>query len=209
MVDNHYSPEDWADFARHAASPEAEADMRRHLDRGCLACTELHATFREVYAIGAVDGAYEPPAAAVRLARAMFAVRTPERPFARMASAVTLLFDSALMPASIGLRSVPNGPRKFLFAAGDMVIDLQVSPASKGSTVVVGQVTVASAGDRRVAGMPALLHRGLQRVARATTNDDGEFEMEFEGPAQDLSLALGSDPNPTVITLGTFTRTQS
>ena len=207
QTDRHYSPEEWADFARHVTPPETRSAMRAHLDAGCPACAELHDTLAAVHGIAAADALNEPPAATLRLARAMYGARPAEdAPFARAAGAVRLLFDSALLTATVGLRNVPSGPRKFLFASGDMVIDLQLTPTPR-RTVLIGQVTMPSHVDRRIAGLPALLHRGTERVARATTNDLGEFEMEFEGPAEDLSLALGSESDPTVISLGTFART--
>jgi hypothetical protein len=210
MTTVHYSPEAWADFARHVADADSRAAMQRHLDRGCRDCAELHATFRAIQTAAGADARFEPPAADLRLAKAMFAIRPPESPFVRAAATVKLLFDSQLMAAPIGLRNLPPGPRKFLFASGDMVIDLQVTPGRDAKTIeLTGQITMPSHLDRRVSGVPALLHRGMQRVAKATTNQHGEFHLEFDGPADDLSLALGSDPDPTVISLGTLTRTQS
>lgn len=204
----HYTPEEWADFTRNVAPPEARAAMKKHLDRGCRSCADLHGAFARVHALAAADSHFEPPPATLRLAKALFALRAPERRVGTLASFATLLFDSRLMPAPMGLRNVPLGPRKFLFASGDMIIDLQVTPASD-RTVMVGQLTMSSHLNGRVAGIPALLHRGLERIAGATTNNLGEFEMEFEGPADELSLALGSEPDATVISLGTFTRNRS
>ena len=61
----------------------------------------------------------------------------------------------------------------------------------------------------RKASQPVVLRsRGLS-VADATTNKHGEFQLEFAGPADQLTLTLGADRSTTLITLGTLTRTQS
>jgi hypothetical protein len=69
---------------------------------------------------------------------------------------------------------------------------------------LIGQLSAPSQAHRRLQGLTVLLHRGAQRIATATTNQIGEFQLEFDDPAEDLTLAVGSDPDTTIIPLGTL-----
>jgi hypothetical protein len=201
---DHFSIERWADFARHVAE---NADvMRAHLEAGCQKCAEWHATFASLYDLASRDARYEPPASTMRLAKAVFDGAQPSGALARASRAVRLLFDSQLMAAPAGVRSIQGPPRRLVFAAGDLIVDLQVASSlgSRGK-VMVGQLTVPVQVRRGVQGMNVRLHTGAEVLAKGATNKLGEFHLEFEDPGIDVTLALGSDPDSTVIPLGMLT----
>jgi len=206
----HFLLEDWADFVRAVADPLRQTAMQRHLENGCLVCTELHDSLRAVDAVARADAQYEPPASTMRLARALYSQRRPAGLLVRALETVKLLFDSHASPLPAGVRGGPARPRTLLFATEDHVIDLQVMPSHEPNhTVLIGQITSPSDVDRHVDGMPVLLQRGASHLARAATSQHGEFQMEFDGPVDDLSLTIGAGRDMTLISLRTLTKVQS
>jgi hypothetical protein len=207
---HHFSDEDWADFTRGVADSHRRAAMQRHLEEGCQRCAGLHDSLAAVQAAAAADRRYEPPAGTVRRAKALYEFRGQVSPFARALETVKLLFDSQVAPLAAGVRSSPGGPRKLLFASGDLVIDLQIAPGHQPRhTEIIGQISAPPHLAGRKASQPIVLRRGGLSVADATTNKRGEFQIEFAGPFEELTLTLGADREMTVITLETLTRTQS
>src|SRR4051812_38073229 len=126
MGTGHFASEDWVDFARGIAGPQRDAAMRRHLDTGCQECTDLHDTWRDLAAIASADGAYDPPASALHILRAVYSTRRPNGSrLSRAVDAVKVLFDSQFIAAPAGVRSGIAARRKVLFATGDLLIDVQ------------------------------------------------------------------------------------
>lgn len=199
---DHFSLEDWADVARGVADANLRAAMQDHLDRACDGCTELHALLSLVTKVAARDADYEPPPAALGSGKAALVPPSRLGGFARASQAVKLLFDSQLVAAPVGVRNAVWGPpRRLVFASGSLVVDLQVAPSTgSGVKVLIGQVTAS----RHPIALQVLLNNGRQKIAQAATNDLGEFELEFENPGDSLTLALGSDEDVTVISLGTL-----
>jgi hypothetical protein len=200
----HFSIERWADFVRHVAD---DADMMQvHLETGCRKCAELHATFASICDLASRDTRHEPPASAMRLAKTIFDGAKPSGALARVSRAVKLLFDSQLMAAPAGVRSSQGPPRRLVFAAGDLIVDLQVaSSLGPRGKVMVGQLTMPVQVRRGVQGITVQLHTGAEVLAKGATNTLGEFHLEFEDPGIDVTLAFGSDPDSTVIPLGMLT----
>ena len=207
---NHFSDEAWADFVRNVPDSHRRAAMQRHLDEGCRRCADLHDSLKAVQAAAVADGRYEPPAGTVRQAKALYEAVRPVSAFVRALETVKLLFDSQVAPLAAGVRSSQGGPRKLLFACGDLVIDLQISPSRNPQHwEIIGEITASSHFTGRKASQPVVLRsRGLT-IADATTNKRGEFQLEFDRPAEELTLTLGVDRHTTFITLGTLTRTYS
>ena len=207
---NHFSDEDWADFTRNVADSHRRAAMQRHLEEGCQQCAELHDSLEAVRAAAAADARYEPPAGIVRQAKALCGFRESVSPFGWARETVKLLFDSQLAPLAAGVRSSQGAGRNLLFGIGELLIDLQIAPGRNlQHWEIIGQITATSHLAARKASQPVVLRSKGLSVADATTNKHGEFQLEFAGPADELTLTLGADRSTTLITLGTLTRTQS
>jgi hypothetical protein len=207
-LSDHYSDEDWADFARNITDSDRRTSMQRHLEQGCPVCAELHDRLRAVQTIAAADGQYEPPAGTVRQAKALYEFNASAGPFARALETVKLLFDSQFAPLPAGVRSSRGGPRKLLFASGDLVINLEIATArTPQHTEIIGEVTAPSHLSARRVSQPVVLTRKGLSVANTATNKRGEFQLEFAGAIDDLTLTIGAERHVTVITLGTLTRT--
>ncbi len=209
MSADHFAAEDWVDFARGVAAPPRDSAMRQHLHSGCRECTDLHDTWRDLAAMAAADDAYEPPASALHILRAVYSTRRPAgSALSRAVDRVKVLFDSQFVAAPIGVRSGVSARRKVLFATGDLMIDVQLEPLSRTNrTVILGQITAPKNIPQPPRHVDVVVLRETSVVARATTNDLGEFQVEFDGGADDISIALGSNDHGTVLTLGNLRRT--
>jgi hypothetical protein len=53
-----------------------------------------------------------------------------------------------------------------------------------------------------VRGVPIVLLRDLSVIGKGLTNSSGEFHVEFAGPSENLSVALGLREEGTVVSLG-------
>src|SRR5690349_17125294 len=101
----HFAAEHWADYVRHVAPDDQARLMEQHLAEGCQSCTSAHADWRSVSELAGNDRAYDVPDASTRLARAMFSIQKAPGLLARALDAVTVLFDSELLPAAAGIRA--------------------------------------------------------------------------------------------------------
>jgi hypothetical protein len=207
----HFSAEEWADFVRQAGPVDRSAAMQDHLQAGCQKCTRARHTWHLVARSAEFAHCYEPPDSTVLIARALFAMRQPSSGVARFMGAARALFDSGLMPLPAGVRSGSAAPRKLVYAAGEYLVDLQVQAAGHRSdaTQLTGQVAMPANAHHHFEGIPVVVLRHARVVAKTTTNQLGEFHMEFEGQADDVSLALGFESGGTVIALAHATRMQS
>jgi hypothetical protein len=134
-------------------------------------------------------------------------VRKPLGRFARVIQDARLLFDSHLAAARAGLRAAKPGSRMLVYASDDYLIDVQLqSKSARGDTVMLGQITSAQTPNPQVEGSRVVLERDTREIARGVTNQLGEFELEFDGPASDLSLTFVLAQCQVVVRLGTLTR---
>ena len=199
----HYSHEDWVDFVRDVAPLDQLDAMRRHLAAGCESCGEVHETWKAVLETVREEPSFEPPAEAMRLARALYAGTKPRRvPIVR--ATATLLFDSQLAAAAAGVRTLRPGPRKllYLFENEKFLFDLQVELSrDRARIVLIGQVMELETEEPQVAGMLVLLFQQEKVIATMTTNPHGEFRVEFDDSGDDLSLVVDLNHTEMVIAL--------
>jgi hypothetical protein len=207
----HFSTDEWADFVRQTGPVDRSAAMQSHLQTGCQKCTIARDTWHLVARSAESTHRYEPPDSTVRIARAVFAMRQPTNGVAHFMGRARALFDSGRMPLPAGVRSASAAPRKLVYAAGEYLVDLQVQAAGHQpeATQLTGQVASPANAHHHFEGIPVVVLRHARVVAKTTTNRLGEFHMEFEGQADDVSLALGFEGGGTVIALAHATRMQS
>lgn len=91
-----------------------------------------------------------------------------------------LLFDSYEPAATDGIRNSVIAARQLLFRIGSVFVDLEVGRESDSNWAsIVGQVLDSSHPGCPPAGVPiALLDHG-RRVASTSSNDHGEFRLQF------------------------------
>lgn len=188
----HFDISEWADLARGVVPAEARTRMDAHLTSGCGRCrTALDFVQRVVTVARAADND-EPPADAVRWAKAISALRQPqETKGLRLLG--RLVFDSFREPLAAGMRAGDRGSRHALYEAGNFCLDLRLEHEMDSALVtLVGQVTDREDPDRHLTEAPVLLMARKDVVAHAVCNSFGEFQMEYP-PTQYLRLCIAVD----------------
>jgi hypothetical protein len=187
---NHYAIDEWVDFSRGLLGGENRAQMLAHLESGCTACAQLSKFTKDL--TGACIGAAEirVPDSALRMARAIFPYRAPERRRRGRRIPVELMFDSFLVPAPAGLRATWQVGWQGLYRAGDCSVDLRIEPELKSSrAAVIGQITNHTLPEVDMGNLPVRLISGKTVVAETLSNRFGEFQLEYEEQAQ-LKLCI-------------------
>ncbi len=195
----HLSSEEAVDFVNLMMPAEKQAETQKHLESGCKRCSEAVATWRHVREASSVEAEYQPPAGAVRIAKAAFAAAG----LGKASAGVKLLFDSILQPAMAGVRSSSSDTRQLLYGIGPYLLDLYISAKPDGKAIsVTGQLMNSKFPERILNSVPIVVANGTGTVVLATTNSFGEFqgELEYSG---DLELRLPSpEGREIVIPLG-------
>jgi hypothetical protein len=130
-----------------------------------------------------------PPADLVHLVKAEFSARgsfaAGPQTFAGM------VFDSAMQPAPIGLRSGRAATRQVVYEAEGLTVDLRFERKQQGNVVsACGQVLdndfpLTWLGNAAI----VLCTRDGRMVTKTETNEYGEFQFEFE-PQDQLRISV-------------------
>jgi len=195
----HFSLEQWADFGRGRASEEARAEMQAHLAAGCQGCTQIVELWGTVLNLAHREGTFEPPANALRCAKALFAAFRPvkEKTFSlRLAH-----FVGFRPPALQGVRGgAAPAASHFLFKEGSLLLDMYMQPSSSfGMISLVGQVLDSTKPDKPFENLEVLLLQERDTRARTSTNEFGEFYLEFY-PGEDLLLTIALEDGSCLVT---------
>ena len=197
--DEHFTEEDWVDFARQQADRQRTARLARHLDTGCPRCARTVRLWRAVLELSGQDASYRPPEEALRQVRARFALSRPPSLLERTARQVVLLFDSFRQPLPAGVRAAGAAPRQLLYKAGRYVIRLQLERRTDPARVsIVGQLLDEGQPEQALRDIAVLVSKGGRALDRTLTNHLGEFQLE-PNAAGNLRLSVG------VPEIGTFT----
>jgi len=198
---DHYSMENWVDFARGVIGAREKTAMQSHLDTGCKKCSKALKLWKHVHQVARQETALAPPETAVREMKAAMAIHGPRRQKGIAAATAKLLFDSGLSPVQVGVRSSGSAARQLLFGVGTYRIDLRMEPQLDSDKVaVIGQVLHSADPREGLGALPVALLNGRKVVAETITSSFGEFNLECsqEGrfhlrvklPAEELQLAL-------------------
>lgn len=175
----HYKLVRWADYARNLVSPEERAEMEAHLE-GCALCRRRSGTFEKIVPIANAEARLVVSEAEVRSAKAIFVLQLPERVsiLPRLRSA--LLFDSFREPLPAGVRSQHRVTRQTLYHAGEYSLDLRLEHEwGSRRVILVGQIASRTEPDKAMAGVPVSLLSGNRVLARAVSNQFGEFSLDY------------------------------
>jgi hypothetical protein len=197
----HFGAAEWIDFVNGVVDPDHKTAMQKHLGEGCQVCGAEVARWDRIRQVTAREKDYQPPKEIVHMAKAAYSASGWARDRKAGKGVIELLFDSFRQPLVAGVRSVGSAPRRMLYAADDLKIDLQVEPQAEGQTIIVtGQLLDLRLG-AVVRDMKVTLSNGRGRTIEARTNEFGEFREEIEDGG-DLHLTLpGSRGEPLVISL--------
>jgi hypothetical protein len=172
----HFSKQVWADFVRGIGTP---VELESHLSKDCADCAATAKFWQQLREIAARESTYNPPEAAVRMAKVEFAASRIHEDREITAS---MTFDSLSQPLLAGVRSVAAAAaRQMVYEADGLTVDLRFdSQAHPNKVHLIGQVL-----DKRIprtsltdACVMLWTDRGLP-VVETRTNSLGEFTMEF------------------------------
>ena len=198
----HFGAAEWIDFVNGVVDPAQKTALQKHLGEGCQVCGAEVAWWDRIRQITAREKDYQPPKEIVHMAKAAYSASGWARDPKAGKGVIELLFDSFRAPLVAGVRSVGSAPRRMLYAADDLKIDLQVEPQAEGQTVILtGQLLDLRQRSAAVRDMKVTLSNGRGRTIETRTNEFGEFREEIE-EGGDLHLTLpGSRGEPLVISL--------
>jgi len=198
----HFSVEKWIDFVNQAGTTSEKQQMDKHLNLGCDSCQKTVSLWQRVRASAAVEGNYQPPESAVRIAKSAFAGVGLGSREKGADSRVKLLFDSFLQPVLAGVRSAGAGTRQMLYRADPYQIDVQLEMKPGGNRVVVtGQLLNLSNPKAIAAGTRILVSNMHGDVVHTAANQFGEFSGEVKNSG-DLQITFATPSGePIVISL--------
>lgn len=199
---NHFGAAEWIDFVNGVVDSTEKIAMQEHLGEGCEQCGAQVERWQRIRQAAAREKDYQPSNELVHMAKAAFSTSGWARDRHASKGVVELLFDSFRQPLVAGVRSAGNAPRRMLYAADDLKIDLQVEPQAEGQCIVItGQVLNLRQPGAVVRDMKVTLSNGRGRTIEAKTNEYGEFREEIEDSGN-LQLSFpGSRGKPLVILL--------
>jgi hypothetical protein len=184
---NHFAPEKLAEFVRKTLPHEQHESMKQHL-LSCSRCARLADLYRHIALAGAHEPSYMPPNQIVLTVKASFAIQK-----AAPRSVFELLFDSLAQPLPAGARNAATFGRQLLYRIGAVYIDMEVDRRSNSDHAsLVGQMLDSSRPGHPMAGIPVVLLDRGRRVAHTSSNDNGEFHLEFD-MKNDLKLSVSVD----------------
>src|SRR6266571_1575182 len=101
--------------------------------------------------------------------------------FPYAANVVRLVFDSFRDPLPAGLRASEARGRRVLYACGSLSVDLWIKPQEGSHRITLeGQILDVAKPGRKLENTAVALHGRKGPMAHATTNEFGEFHLDFE-----------------------------
>jgi hypothetical protein len=175
----HYSMEQWIDFARNVVGEDEKRKMENHLKAGCVRCSKELGIWQRLHDVARRDSTYQPADGAVRTVNASFANRTARRTERARSEVGSLLFDSFRSPVLAGTRSTATSSRQVLYGAGTYRIDVRIEPQMDSENVIlIGQVLNSANPEERLPELSVTLFKGPKILAQSTTKEFGEFQIE-------------------------------
>jgi len=189
----HFGEAQWADFVRNLMPAQERMAMQQHIDDGCQKCADTLRIWQSVSFVTDGEKAFAPPEDAVRVVKSQFAVALPEA-----SRGVRLLFDSNLQPITAGIRG-SVAARQYLYETDEYYIDLRLEPRREADRAcLVGQVLHRTGKDRAAQGVAISIRKGKLPVTETSTNQFGEFQLEFDA-ASGLSISVNRDKNSEIV----------
>jgi hypothetical protein len=190
----HFAIEDWIDFARGIGREEKTAEIREHLDRGCVSCSKTLDTWRQIVNFANQQKNCEPPAYALQAVKTSFVLHktfSAKENKGKQFEIARLLFDSAIQPVTVGVRGTASVVRQLLYRSGTLCIDMRMQPKpGSESMVLIGQVLDSAKPDHGIGGIPVRLLCKGDTLSQSRTNEVGEFDFGVTA-ADHLQLVFG------------------
>jgi hypothetical protein len=176
---SHFSAIEWVDFARGLISPE-RANLMRASAQSCEECRTSSTFWGDVYQVLSREREYEPFTSTLESVKNAFADETPFRWLSRVADFATVVFDSLLQPAPVGVRSSERSSRQITVESGAFVVDLQLeSDTVQRQYLLTGQILGNTTATGQIGGAEVVLLSPEKVVQKTRANDLGEFCLDF------------------------------
>jgi hypothetical protein len=179
LLMGHFNLRDWSDYVRGMRSAAESAEMRRHLETGCVRCRADRDVMDRVLSFAARESSMEVSEADVHRVKQLAILHQPKGVSIGAKGICKMLFDSFRQPFAIGVRNAAQSSRQSLYCGGGYCIDIQQSvTAGARSVLLIGQVTFSDGTRAQAPGAMVMLKSGRKILARTVTNDFGEFQLE-------------------------------
>ena len=176
----HYDITEWADYVRGLAVSRIASHGGAPV-RGLPKLQHDRCAVREGRSRGQAEVRFEVPEFAAHCAKAIYVLQQPETVQILAGLRSKLVFDSFCEPLPAGVRSQHRISRQSLYEAGDYSLDIRQEHERGSSQVtLVGQIANRKDPERPVTAVPVYLLAGKSVVARAVSNQFGEFQMEYD-----------------------------
>ncbi len=184
----HYDESKWIDFVRDLVSSRERQRMQTHLDGGCRRCNRSARLLAGAAAVAASDSRWTVPEGAQETAKAIFALRQPDKVHILPRVVARLVYDSFRDPLPAGVRMQHRMTRQALYEAGPYSVDVRLEhERGSGLVLMVGQIASRNRPQSGLGDLAVLLMSGKAVVAKTASNQFGEFQMEYR-PARRLRL---------------------
>ena len=185
----HFDIVQWDDYVRDLLGPADRTAMKEHLASGCQECAGAARRLRKLVAVADSEATYKAPGYAVDYVKAIHPLQAPERVHVAH-NQTNLTYDSFREPLPAGIRSQGQIIRHTRYEAGDHSLDLRQEIARGRSRVMlVGQITNQKEPGGQMPDVAVILVSGKEIVARAVSNEFGEFLVAYE-PKAHMKLYL-------------------
>ena len=199
----HFDAEQSIDFVNQVVSADNRESMEKHLQTGCNRCAETLLFWQRVRQVAADARAYQPSAADVRLAKAVFSSSgfATQITGESLIEGIQVLYDSFLQPLVVGARSAGSATRQMLYRADPFQIDVQIEPKPGGGMVVSGQLMNLTRPGNVASNTQVILSNMRGQLVHTVANEFGEFNGEMANSG-DLQMTITNpDGKPIVISL--------
>ncbi len=190
MNKRHYDTPQWIDFVRDLMEPITRAAMEDHLSSPCHKCARTVELLRKLLAKASAEAGYAVPPHVLHYAKTIHSLQPLERVQILPRTYARLVFDSFREPLPAGIRSQRKITRHSIYHAADYQIQLRQEHERGGSQVnLIGQISNEKKPGGRMSRLEILLLSGKEIIARAISNQFGEFIMAHE-PKAHLRLCV-------------------
>jgi hypothetical protein len=197
---SHFPEQTWADFVRGMGGKSSE--LETHLGSSCPECKSEFHTWERIALFALQESQYAPPADLVHAANAVFKSIEVIEPEAW--NPATLLFDSALAPLPVGIRSGAASTRQMVYEGEGLTVDVRFERRPNSPMIsATGQVLDKEVPLRWLGKAAIVLwNEKGQLLTKTEAGEYGEFQFEFV-PQDQLRISIATADRRTLrIALG-------
>ena len=175
-------------------SPEEAAKVAEHLASPCEACRiQVQRAEEMLDLLTQPERTTIPPANVVKRALGLLNTRPVQRPLRQVIA--DLVYDSFRQPSLAAMRGAPRS-RQLLFSAGELDIDMQITP-ERDSATLIGQVLTRTAAV--LGNLPIVrLYQAGEVIDTSYSDPLGQFAFRAVPPGR-YDVGVWVDPQMVVI----------